>query len=188
MGAILPLSLVGISVLVVSVYRFLFCLVPLALLAGCNSMGGTRIPEVTPMSLSQSGDQSVKGQGFTWGGSVLSLKNLEEHTLVEVMAYPLDASGQPDTGATPLGRFLADYPGFLEPMEFPSGQLVTVTGPLLGYKDGKVGEAKYRYPALQADQIKRWDTPRYSHSKPSVSFGFGFGSGGYSNIGIGIGF
>ncbi|WP_457672985.1 Slp family lipoprotein [Thiolapillus sp.] len=170
-------------------YRSLFCLLVSALLAGCNSMGGTRIPEVTPGSLSDTADQSVKGRDFTWGGSVLSLKNLPDHTLVEVMAYPLDSQGQPDAGATPLGRFLADYPGFLEPVEFPSGQLVTVTGPLLGYRDGKVGEADYRYPVLQADQVKRWhEDSRQLQTRPNVHFGFGFGSGGYSNIGIGIGF
>ncbi len=51
--------------------------------------------------------------------------------------------------------------------------------------------ADYRYPALQADQIKHWDSSQsqqYPYTKPSVNIGFGFGSGGYSNIGIGIGF
>jgi outer membrane lipoprotein len=158
-------------------------------LNACTTTGSTSVPAVTPKSLSLSVDQSVKGQDFTWGGSVLSLKNLKNHSLVEVMAYPLDSNGQPDAGGTPLGRFLADYPGFLEPMEFPSGQLVTVTGPLLGYRDGKVGEADYHYPALQADQIKRWNAQsQHLYNKPSVSFGFGFGSGGYHNMGIGIGF
>ncbi len=165
------------------------CLSVVLLLNACTTTGTTNIPAVTPKSLSLSVDQSVKGQDFTWGGSVLSLKNLKDRSLLEVMAYPLDSNGQPDAGGTPLGRFLADYPGFLEPKEFSSGQLVTVTGPLLGYKDGKVGEADYRYPALQADQIKRWDVqPRHPDNKPRVHFGFGFGSGGYRNIGIGIGF
>jgi outer membrane lipoprotein len=168
----------------------LSCLVMALFLNACSTTGSTSIPAVTPKSLTLSGDQSVKGQDFTWGGSVLSLKNLKDHSLVEVMAYPLDVNGRPDAGATPLGRFLADYPGFLEPREFSAGQLVTVTGPLLGYKDGKVGEAEYRYPALQADQIKHWDSTqsRHPYTKPSVNIGFGFGSGGYSNIGIGIGF
>ena len=158
-------------------------------LNACTTTGSTTVPAITPKSLSLSTDQSVKGQDFTWGGSVLSIKNLADHSLVEVMAYPLDARGRPDAGKTPLGRFLADYPGFFEPLEFPSGQLVTVTGPLLGYRDGKVGESEYHYPALQADQIKRWKTQRQSlHTKPRVNVGFGFGSGGYRNIGIGIGF
>jgi outer membrane lipoprotein len=168
---------------------WLVVLLVFVLLAGCRSTGGTRVPEITPMSLSRSADQAVKGRDFTWGGSVLSLKNMESHSLVEIMAYPLDGDGRPDAGASPLGRFLGDYPGFLEPVMFHSGQLVTVTGPMLGYRDGKVGEAVYRYPVLQADQIKRWDArPASTFNKPSVHFGFGFGSGGYSNIGIGIGF
>lgn len=172
--------------------RVVFLVVLLLPLIGCNTTGGVQ-PSAGPMpaALSQSADPSVKGKDFTWGGSVLSIKNLKEHTLVEVMAYPLDSKGMPNVGGGTQGRFLADYPGFLEPAEFPSGQLVTVTGPLLGYKDGKVGEADYRYPALQADQIKHWDSSQsqqHPYTKPSVNIGFGFGSGGYSNIGIGIGF
>ena len=155
-------------------------------LNACTTTGSTSVSAVTPKRLSQSMDQNFKGQDFTWGGSVLSVKNLADHSLVEVMTYPLDSHGRPDAGGTPLGRFLADYPGFLEPLEFPGGQLVTVTGALLGYKDGKVGEADYHYPVLRADQIKRWENQR--HTKPRVSVGFGFGSGRHSNIGIGVGF
>ncbi|WP_144375382.1 Slp family lipoprotein [Thiolapillus brandeum] len=180
----------AISLLVV-IMRTLLPLLMLLLLAGCNTTGGVRQPPgPMPAALSHSADPAAKGRDFTWGGSVLSIKNLKDHTLVEVMAYPLDSKGMPDVGAGTQGRFLADYRGFLEPADFPGGQLITVTGPLLGYKDGKVGEADYRYPALQADQIKHWDSTRSRHpyTKPSVNIGFGFGSGGYSNIGIGIGF
>jgi len=162
----------------------------LLLLAACSTSGSLQPSGVTPAQLSLSGDASVKGKNFTWGGSVVSIKNLKDHTLVEVMAYPLDSKGMPDTGAGSQGRFLADRAGFLEPAEYPGGQLITVTGPMLGYTDGKVGEADYRYPALQAVQIKRWsEAESYRRRvKPNVNLGIGFGSGGYSNIGIGIGF
>ncbi|HDK38606.1 MAG TPA: hypothetical protein ENG92_06285 [Thiolapillus brandeum] len=179
--------MVGLSLLAVSMKQFLFALPVLIFVGGCTSAG--RIPPVTPQSLSASADQSVKGQDFTWGGSILSLRNLKEHTQVEVMAYPLDDNGRPDAGGSPLGRFLVDYPGFLEPAEYRSGLLLTVTGPLLGYTDGKVGKADYRYPALRADQLKLWpkSVSTFKH-KPNMNFGVGFGSGGYSSIGIGIGF
>ena len=183
--------MVALSLLVVIMRRLFLALIFLSV-AGCNTSGGIQPSSVLmPAALSQSVDQTVKGKDFTWGGSVLSIKNLKDRTLIEVMAYPLDGNGRPNLGGGTQGRFLADYPGFLEPTDFPSGQLVTVTGPLLGYKDGKVGEADYRYPALQADQIKHWDNNasyQYPYVRPSVNIGFGIGSGGYSNIGIGIGF
>ncbi len=91
------------------------------------------------------------------------------------------------------GRFLADYPGFLDPAEYPVGKLVTVTGPMLGYTDGQVGDAFYRYPALRADELRGWEeeTSSWRYPRPKVHVGVGIGGGsrgGWGNIGIGIGF
>ena len=162
-------------------------------LAGCQSSGGLMPSGPIPSQLSATADQSVKGQVLTWGGSVVSIKNLKDHTLLEVMAYPLATDGKPRTDLQSQGRFLADYKGFLEPTEYRPGRLVTVTGPMLGYKDGKVGEADYRYPALQVDEMKLWDRQATTGgwSRPAINVGVGVGSGGSSgwgNIGIGIGF
>lgn len=173
------------------IMRTLFLFFLAAQLAACVTSGGVQSYKVSPASLSLSADASVKGKDFTWGGSVISIRNLKDHTLVEVMAYPLDSKGEPSMGSGTQGRFLADHAGFLEPADYPDGQLITVTGSMLGYKDGKVGESDYRYPVLQAVQIKRWDSTQsrqYPYTKPRVNLGFGFGSGGFSNIGIGIGF
>ena len=160
--------------------------------AACTTTGTVSVPGIQPAQLSQSADPSVKGRDFTWGGSVISVKNLEDRTLLEIMAYPLDSKGVPNIGGGTQGRFIADRRGFLEPTEYSSGTLVTVTGSMLGYTDGKVGEATYRYPALNAIQIKRWSDVESHYQKfpvkPRVNVGFGFGSGGYSNIGVGIGF
>ncbi len=162
-------------------------------LVGCQSAGGVKPAGPTPAQLSASADQGVKGQVLTWGGSIVSIKNLKDRTLLEVMAYPLASDGKPRTDLQSQGRFLADYPGFLEPTEYQPGRLVTVTGPMLGYKDGKVGDADYRYPALQANEMKLWDRQAAGRgwSRPAINVGVGVGSGGSSgwgNIGIGIGF
>ncbi len=170
--------------------RPFFLLLLLLLLTACSTGGRVQSSGITPATLSLSADSSVKGKSFTWGGSVLSVKNLKDRTLVEVMAYPLNAKGLPLGKGGMQGRFLAEYSGFLEPAEYPQGQLITVTGPLLGYVDGKVGAADYRFPVLQAEQIKRWPDSRLYRrgDKPRVNLGVGFGSGGYRGIGIGIGF
>ena len=165
---------------------FLFLL----LLVGCSGRGGVQSSGITPAALSLNAASSVKGKTFTWGGKVLSVKNLKDRTLVEVMAYPLSTKGVPDVDADTQGRFIAEYSGFLEPAEYPSGQLLTVSGYMIGYVDGKVGAADYRFPSLQVEQIKRWPDSR-SHRRsgqPRINLGVGFGSGGYRGIGVGIGF
>ncbi len=173
-------------------FRTLFLLATLLLLAACQSTGETRPSGPLPAQLSATADPSVKGQRLTWGGSVIRVKNLQDRTLVEIMAYPLDNEGRPRTGQKSQGRFIADYKGFLEPAEYPVGRLVTVTGSVLGYMDGKVGEADYRYPVLQADEIRVWENRQSGGwNRPAVSVGVGVGGGsdgGWSNIGIGIGF
>jgi len=161
----------------------------MTLLAGCQSTGGTLSTGPVPAQLSASAEQSVKGQRMTWGGSIVSIKNLKERTLLEVMSYPLSGDGKPRTDLQSQGRFIADHKGFLEPAEYQVGRLVTVTGTMLGYTDGKVGGSDYRYPALGAEELKLWPRERSrSRRKPRVSVGVGVGSGGYSNVGIGIGF
>ncbi len=162
----------------------------LLLAAGCQSTAS--LPTAngpTPAELSASADPTVKGRRFTWGGTIVSVKNLADRTLLEIMAYPLDRKGRPRTDERPLGRFIADRKGFLEPMNYAPGRRVTVTGPMLGYTDGRVGEAPYRYPALQADKLELWPDIREGFEqgrRPDVHLGIGAGSWG-GNIGISIG-
>lgn len=186
----------GVPLLVVTkVIRILFlCIFLPVLLAGCSSTGEVLSSGPAPSRLSATADPSVKGQVLTWGGSVISVKNLKDRTLLEVMAYPLASDGRPRTDLQSQGRFIADFKGFLEPAEYQPGRLVTVTGPMLGYMDGKVGEADYRYPALQADELRLWDrqaTGSRSWSRPAINVGVGVGGGSHSswgNIGTGFGF
>jgi outer membrane lipoprotein len=177
------------------VIRILFlCFFLPFFLAGCSSTAEVVSPGPTPSQLSATADPDVKGRLFTWGGSVISVKNLKDRTLLEVMAYPLATDGKPRTDLQSMGRFIADYKGFLEPTEYQPGRLVTVTGSMLGYLDGKVGEADYRHPALQANELRLWERQSVgsrSWSRPAINVGVGVGGGSHSswgNIGIGFGF
>jgi outer membrane lipoprotein len=111
---------------------------------------------------------------------------LADRTVLEVLAYPLDRSGRPDVSAPPQGRFLADRSGFLEPQDYRPGREVTVRGPLLGFKDGQVGTAAYRFPAIAADALKLWAASEPVR-RPRVGVSIGAGSYG-SGVGIGVGF
>lgn len=159
------------------------------ILPACSTTEVVKISGPTPEQLSRNPDQSVKGQRLTWGGEIISLRNKPDRTLVEVLAYPLNKSGEPLLNRKPLGRFLADHTGFLEPMEYTKGKRITVSGPLLGYKDGRIGDSHYTYPALDAQDITLYErvVPSTFSRQPRVSVGVGVGSWG-SNVGIGIGF
>lgn len=138
-------------------------------------------------------DQVIAGAAVetpvTWGGRIVQVRNLQERTLIEVVALGLDSDGRPIPGADPQGRFIVERPGFLEPQEYAPDRLVTASGRLQGFTDGKVGDAPYRFPLLLGESLTLW--PQHTHlggrGSPRVGIGVGSGSFG-SGVGIGIGF
>ena len=158
-----------------------------ATLPACTS-NNIQQPVATPTQLSTSPGSAVKGMVLTWGGDIVSVRNEADRTLLEVLAYPLNTSGEVVTGYASMGRFLADRQGYLEPREYKAGCKVTVKGPFLGFKDGKVDGAFYRYPVLQAQELTLWpERSSMQYTKPRVGVGVGVGSHG-SGVSVGVGF
>lgn len=105
----------------------------------------------------------------------MELKNLRDQTEVTVLGFPFDNSGAPNTGQKPIGRFILIKKGFLEPLDFRKGKIISVVGSLSGERKGQVGERDYTYSLLKAQQIQLWSDP------PRRGFGSHF------SIGVGIG-
>ncbi len=82
-----------------------------------------------PAQVSSAPEQYGQGD-VIWGGSVISVRNLPDHSEVEILAYPLDASQRPLPNAHGAGRFVAIYPGYIEAFNYPIGALITVSGQL----------------------------------------------------------
>ena len=108
-----------------------------------------------------------------WGGVIIGTENLSDHTDLNVLFFPLDSSQRPDMDKPPHNRFIARYKGYLESMVYAPGREVTVLGNLQGIEDGKIGDAPYRFPVLNADKVYLW--PLDQDSK--VHFGVGVGIG-----------
>ena len=111
-----------------------------------------------------------------WGGTVLSVSNLTDSTQVEIMGFPLDRQQRPTTGHTPQGRFVASYEGFVEPLDFPIGRVVTLLGSISDPIRGTIGEVEYVYPAINVIDSHLW-TEQELAPKPRVSFGIGINLG-----------
>ena len=163
------------------------------LLSLCACSSNPVIPvadrSMTPLEVAQNDTVTDSGDR-QWGGVVIATKNLNEATELEVLAYPLDRKGRPDTGAGSSGRFIARQAGYLEAADFRVGRLVTATGRVSEIRTGQVGEADYRFPVLICDDLALWPEESESRGKPRIHFGFGASSGGRSHgsIGVGIGF
>ncbi|MGF1642510.1 MAG: Slp family lipoprotein [Thiotrichales bacterium] len=116
----------------------------------------------------------VSGQAVVWGGMIVNATNLRDSTRLEVLGYPLDSAQRPDTGRTAQARFLVDKAGYLETTDYGNGRLITVSGVTREVVKGKIGEADYSYPRVEAEQVHLWPKPgSYGDVGSRVHFGIG---------------
>jgi outer membrane lipoprotein len=166
-----------------------------ALLAvGCATTGeGCRKPigdrSLTPATAA-AGDSRL-GEAITWGGTLVSSRNLADATDLEVLAYPLDDCGRPLLDEPAQGRFIVRRPGYLETADLAPGRHITASGRIIASAEGRIGEADYRFPVLEDAAPTIWPE-RESRSaggrlRPWVSIGVG-GGRGWSGGGVGIWF
>ena len=148
------------------------------LLAGCASYpdlpDAIRNPPPgdapTPSQVSAEPD-TYQGLQVRWGGTLLEVRNQSQESWLEVLAYPLERSGRPETSEAATGRFFARVQGFVDPAVFSRGREVSVAGTLGEAVGQKIGGHEYRYPVVDASAHYLW--PRrevrrdpYWHSYP----------------------
>ncbi len=173
--------------------RSLILLLTLSLVVGCAS--SPKVAEnaergITPSQIAGQEHLSSGEKPLQWGGVIVETSNLADTTELQILAYPLKSDGRPDPTAAPIGRFIARQSGYLESVDYRKGRQITATGQVTETRSGRVGEATYAFPVMQADQLVLWPEESTRDTKPRVNFGIGVGSGGRSwgGVGIGIGF
>jgi outer membrane lipoprotein len=111
-----------------------------------------------------------------WGGRIIAVNNLADHSEVEVFAYPLDAGQRPQVDDQGGGRFIAVLTGYADPLAYPERGMLTLHGRLDGVRSGRVGEAPYVFPLVRVDAAHVW-TEKELRDRPRVQFGVGIGVG-----------
>ena len=129
------------------------------------------VKSLTPQSVIAEPADS-RGKTALWGGTILDTRNLKDSTRIEVLAYPLDSSQRPVLGSKPLGRFIIQQQGYLEPATFSQGRLLSVIGSVGESQSGKIGDSAYIYPVINAQELHLW-SPVSGQSRTGFSFGIG---------------
>ncbi|USD64523.1 Slp family lipoprotein [Vibrio sp. SCSIO 43136] len=131
--------------------RTLFSLSVLAFLAGCSSLPESLNAQsdavVTDFQQWSSQAQQAE-QDVRLGGVIAGITNLKDKTRIELVNMPIDDVGRPNLKDDPAGRYVAYVDGFLDPVAYSAGRLITVVGTSAGVEKGKVGESELTMPVM----------------------------------------
>lgn len=99
---------------------------------------------------------SANGKPTRWGGAIVGVENKSDHTYIEIVHFPLNNYGKPMRYADTIGRFKVELEGFVDPILFEEGRLITFVGTLDTPMAGMVGEQPYLYPKVVASNYHMW--------------------------------
>lgn len=139
---------------------YIVSVVATMILGGCASVVPEAIRTEAPgnVRISQVREQprQFRDAVVRWGGNIVSTRNERDHTVLEIVGRELDQEGQPREVDRSLGRFLAKVPGFLDPAVYKAEREVTVRGRVQGVIEQAIGDYRYAYPLVEADDIYLW--------------------------------
>ena len=140
--------------------RFLITLMGFIVIAGCAPVISKSVLQQVDRTIAfdtvfQDPD-ALKGKSVLLGGVIVSVKNLQEGTLIEVLQKPLDYFKAPLDGDESGGRFLARYDGYLDAAVYSKGRKVTLAGTIMGRRLQRLDEIDYAYPLLLVTEIHLW--------------------------------
>ncbi|WP_299071692.1 Slp family lipoprotein [uncultured Paraglaciecola sp.] len=104
----------------------------------------------------RSNAEQTKGKLLRWGGAIAKVENKPDSTIFEMVSYPLTSYGRPRTNEESMGRFRISVKGFLDPMVYQVGRLMTFTAQLNGLEKGLVGEHEYTFPTAMVKGYYLW--------------------------------
>lgn len=130
----------------------------------------------TPAQVAQTPERYSNNE-VIWGGRIVKVDVFRDHSEIELLAYPLDSSQRPKANDSGNGRFIAVVHGYIEPLSYPAGALMTIDGKLNGARAGKVGEADYVFPLVDVSQSHVWTPAEMTKGRSNFRFGLGLGIG-----------
>ena len=115
------------------------------------------VPEGDVQPAEVQGDaQRFVGTQVRWGGTIAQTQNREEFTEVEVVSRALDSDGEPVSGDSSRGRFIARIDGFLDPLIYAEKRNITVSGRVAGAVERNIGERSYIFPVVEVKVHYLW--------------------------------
>jgi|GEM_PF-292582 outer membrane lipoprotein len=153
------------------------------LLSACSSIPDTlQAPENTRLVNYQDVVTKTANENSLarWGGVIVNVKNNADGSVIEIVHYPLRASGRPNLRAESIGRFKAFVDGFIDPLVFKQERVVSVLGTVGEPVSDMIQEQPYIYPSIKVSGYHLWEDIQDVDVQtisvmPFYRFGYGFG-------------
>lgn len=100
--------------------------------------------------------EQAAGQQARWGGTIAEVRNSDSGTIIEVVNFDLQNWARPVASNESQGRFRALLPGFVDPVVYEKGRLVTFVGTVGAPVEGKIDEFRYLFPTLNVTSKYLW--------------------------------
>lgn len=123
-------------------------------LGGCTTSKAIRTPVPDSPTVEQARNSLETQQLIRWGGDVVSVENKADYTLIEIVDRPLSRYGTPSASNESSGRFYARSKQFIDPENITNRHSITVSGILVDYIQGMIGEYEYLYPVVEINEYK----------------------------------
>jgi outer membrane lipoprotein len=146
--------------------KFNLVIITIALLGGCASKPPAAISKIPPENPSltrvRMDIDSFIGTEVRWGGVISKVENRASHTWIELVRQKLRENGKPRTDDRSDGRFIASFEGFVDPVVYEVGRLLTVVGTIEAKTERPIGEYDYLFPIVTVEGSYLWKAaPEY---------------------------
>ncbi|MFA5515412.1 MAG: Slp/YeaY family lipoprotein [Desulfuromonadales bacterium] len=133
----------------------------LLLLAGCATVplpeeALSRVDPTVEFAQVKANPERYAGTTLLVGGQIVANAAGREGTVLEILRYELNSSGQPVRVDEAGGRFLVRSERFLDPEIYEKGDYITLTGTVLGQEEKPLQGIEYTYPVFRLDAAHLW--------------------------------
>ena len=97
---------------------------------------------------------------------ITKVENRAAQTWIELVSRELRKNGQPIVDSKSSGRFIASFPGFIDPVVYAAGHLLTVVGSIQGETVKPIGEFAYSFPIVAVTSSYLWQEEPVRHEYP----------------------
>lgn len=153
-----------------------FILIALAVLSGCAPVISRELSQQIDTSIEFKSviekPENYRNEMVLWGGVIVSSRNLQEGTLIEILQKPLGYGNEPSAGDYSEGRFLALFDGYLDTAVYSKDREVTVAGVVKGRRIQRLDEIEYAYPLIAVKELHLWAERTEIQPEPYIFYPF----------------